>query len=472
VPTYDIVVIGGGTAGLVAAAGSAGLGARVALVERRRLGGECLWTGCVPSKALLAAAAAAHEARGAARFGVRAASVEVDFGAVMAWVRAAQQRIAPHDSPERFRGLGVDVIEGTARFTGARALAVDGRHVAAKRIVVAAGSRPAVPSIPGLTDAPFHTNETVFELDRLPGTLVVLGAGPIGLEFAQAFARLGSTVHVIDSASRLLPREDEETAGLLRRHLEDEGVHIHLATAATRVVRAGAGVRVEAAGPGGEPFVLGADTLLLATGRSPELAPLELSRAGVDATGEGIAVDRTLRTTAAGVWASGDCVGPLHFTHVADYQSRLVVRNAFVPLAARADYRAVPWVIYTQPELAHVGLTEAEARARHGDQVRVWRRPLAELDRAVTDGHTDGLVKLVTDPRGRILGGHILAPRAGEMIMEVTLAMRRGLPAAALATLVHPYPTYGEATRQAADGFYKSRFTGTARSVARWLARR
>ena len=477
---YDLVVIGGGTAGLVTAAGSAGIGARVALVERDRMGGECLWTGCVPSKALIAAGRSAAESRNAERYGVHSGQTEVDFGAAMRWVRDVQQRIAPHDSPERFRALGIDVIQGDARFTGARSVSVDGRTLSAKRVVLATGSSPAVPPIPGLADVPYLTNETIFSLTERPATLLVLGGGPIGLELAQAFTRLGSTVHVFEASPRLLPREDHETAELLGQRLEADGVRLHVGMTATHVERGpdGRGIRLTATSNSDstngsrETLTLDGDALLVATGRTPRLDGLELARAGVEAGKGGIMVDEALRTTAEGVWAAGDCVGPLRFTHVADYQARLVVRNAFFPLRDKADYSVVPWVTFTEPELAHVGLTEEEARERHGDGVRVWRRPFADVDRAITDGETAGLVKLVTTPRGKILGGHILGHGAGNMIGEITLAMKHGISAQALGNTMHPYPTYPEAIKQAAEQYTKSRFTGPVKAVAGWFARR
>jgi pyruvate/2-oxoglutarate dehydrogenase complex dihydrolipoamide dehydrogenase (E3) component len=395
-------------------------------------------------------------------------------------VRDAQQRIAPNDSPERFRTLGVDVIHGDARFTGERTVSVDGRVLSAKRVVLATGSAPAVPPIPGLADVPYLTNETIFSLTERPATLLVLGGGPIGLELAQAFTRLGSTVHVLEAGPRLLPREDHETAELLRQRLDAEGVRVRLGTTVTRVERgpAGRGIRVSATtggdGTSGSPEVLtlDGDALLVATGRTPRLDGLELARAGVEAGKGGITVDDGLRTTAQGVWAAGDCVGPLRFTHVADYQARLVIRNAFFPLSGKADYSVVPWVTFTEPELAHVGLTEDEARERHGDGVRVWRRPFADVDRAITDGETAGLVKLVTTGRGKIVGGHILGHGAGNMIGEITLAMKHGISAHALGNTMHPYPTYPEAIKQAAEQYTKSRFTGRVKAVARWFARR
>lgn len=487
---YDLIVIGGGTAGLVASAGAAGLGARVALVERARLGGECLWTGCVPSKALIASARTAHDAAIAERLGIAVREVRPDFARVMEWVRDAQRRIQPHDSPERFRALGVDVVHGTARFIGERTLDVDGRCLQAKRIVIATGSRPALPAVEGLAAAPHHTNETVFALERQPRTLLVLGGGPIGVELAQAFARLGTTVHLVEAGPRLLAREDEELAGLLARHLEAEGVRVHTSVRVTRATHVASNVgavgavgavdaehtagaiRLEAHGPDGRQLVLEGDTMLVATGRAPVVDSLELARGGVDATERGLAVRRTLATTARGVWAAGDCVGPLRFTHVADYQARLVVRNAFFPFPRPADYRVVPRVTFTAPELASVGLTEQEARERHGSAVRVWRRPFDDVDRAVVDGNPAGLVKLITGRGGRILGAHVLGHGAGNIIETLVLAMARGIPATALATTIHAYPTYPEAIQQAARGYYVSHYTGLVARLGGWLARR
>lgn len=472
---YDVIVIGGGTAGLVTAAGSAGIGARVALIERDRLGGECLWNGCVPSKALIASARAAADARSAPRMGVRTGTVEVDFPRTLQWVRNAQRHIAPHDSPERFRSLGVEVVNGEARFTGARSISVDGRVLTGKRVVIATGSAPAVPPIDGLRDGPYLTNESVFSLHRLPSRLLVLGGGPIGLELAQAFARLGSSVQVLEAATQLLPREDHELAALLVEQLEAEGVQVHLGAKVERVehvtpecVR----LHVAANGTAGAAFTLEGDALLVAAGRSPRVESLDLGVAGIESSGSGITVDAGLRTSAEGVWAAGDCVGPLRFTHVADYQARLVIRNAFMPFRGKAEYRTVPWVTFTDPELAHVGLTEQEAREQHGTAVRVWRRPFGDLDRAITDGQTSGMVKLITNGRGRILGGHVLGHGAGNLIGEITLAMKHGISAHALGATIHAYPTYSEAIRQAAEQYTKSKFRGALKRAVQWYVRR
>lgn len=468
--SYDLIVIGGGTAGLVASAGAARLGARVALIEVNRLGGECLWNGCVPSKALLAAARAAADARGARELGVDA-DPQVDFARVMQWVRTAQERIEPHDSPERFRSLGVDVVQGHARFTGERTVQVDGRQLTARHIVIATGSRPAIPPVDGLAEVPYLTNETIFDVERLPERLLVLGGGPIGLELAQAFVRLGSQVQVLEAMEQLLPREDAELAAALGARLRSEGIEIHLGAAVRSARSVGSQIRLIAQTPAGQQIEFTGDALLVATGRKSHVEGLELQRAGVEADRGGPAVDDRLRTTADNVWASGDVTGGLRFTHVADYQSRLVLRNAFFPFSSRADYTSVPWVTYTEPELAHVGLTEDEARQEHGDDVRVWRRPFDDVDRAIIDGRRDGMVKVVTDSRGRILGAHILGHAAGEMINEIVLAMRHKVSVGALSRSVHPYPTYGEAIRQASEGFYKARLSGVASRIVRWMVK-
>ena len=333
--------------------------------------------------------------------------------------------------------------------------------------MIATGSRPSVPPIAGLESVPYLTNESIFNLEQLPASLLVIGGGPIGLELGQALALLGCAVTVVEALPRIAADEDEEMAALLRATLESDGVAIRTGAPVSSVEPAGAGVAVCAGG-----VRLEAERLLLATGRSPAVAGLELDAAGVEAGPKGIVVDRRLRTTAPRIWAAGDVVGPLRFTHVADYQARLVLRNALFPFSRSVDYAAVPRVIYTEPELARIGLTEAEARERHGDDVRVWRRPFADADRAIADERTEGMVKLVADRRGRLLGAHILGHGAGSMIGQLALAMRNGLGLARIAETILPYPTYPEAVKQAAELQQRERLRGLTARILRSLVRR
>lgn len=451
---FDIIAIGGGAAGLVTAAGAAGLGARVALIERHRMGGECLWTGCVPSKALLACARAAADARDATRFGVKTQSVEIDFRAVMAHVRAAQRRIEPNDSPERFRSLGVEVISGEARFTGERTLRVDQRQLSARHIVIATGSRPVIPDIPGLSNINYHTNETIFELTELPRSMVVLGAGAIGVELAQAFALLGTRVTLIECAPSILPHEDRELTAIVAQELRNAGVTLKVNETVNRIDNVDDAV------------------VLVATGRKPVLDTLDLARGSVNARGDALVIDDKLRTTARNVWAAGDVTGGPRYTHVADYQARTVLRNALFPFSTSVDYDMVPRVTYTIPELARVGLTFEEALERHGDGVRVFTRSYGELDRAIADGRTTGMIKIITGPKGRVLGGHVLGHHASSIIAEVALAMRENIPLSRIAQTLHAYPSYAESVKHSADAYVRSGFKGFAKSAANWLVRR
>lgn len=491
---YDVIAIGAGAAGLVTAAGAAGLGARVALIEQNRLGGECLWTGCVPSKALIAAARAANSVRTADRFGIRTTAPEIDFPAVMAWVRSAQSAIEPHDSPERFRSLGVDVMEARARFVAPRQIQVDGREISGRHVVIATGSRPAIPAIEGLDQVPYHTNESIFGLEQLPASMIVLGGGPVGVELAQAFAMLGTRVTLIEAEPRLLPREDEELVALLQQRLVEGGIIVHSAARVLRASRAGADVQLEfatapaaqsadTAGPNAVPGATAsaqgsstqtvrAELLLVATGRVPALSGLDVEAGDVVVRDGALLLDDRLRTTASNTWAAGDVTGGPRFTHVADYQARLVLRNALFPFTSRARYDRVPAVTFTDPELAHVGLTEAEARQRYGSKVRVWKRAFAELDRAIADGRTFGLVKLVADGNGKLLGAHVLGAGADNLIAELTLALRNGIPLSKIADTLHAYPTYAEAIRQAAERHVHAGFTGLTRRLVRLMVRR
>ncbi len=478
---YDLLVIGGGTAGLVCAAGAASLGARTALVERNRLGGECLWTGCVPSKALVSSARLAAEMRRAADFGLRGGGNPADPGRdgdrILESVRSARAEIQPHDDPERFRDMGVEVLEGRrARFVSEHVVEAGDRRLRGRKIVVATGSRPRVPPVRGLEEAGYFTHETAFDRDSIPGSVVILGAGAIGVEFSQAYRRLGVDVTLVEMAPRVLPLEDAEISALVEEVLEDDGVRVLTSARAVEARTAGrdGGTRRELVlerdgdeGDGGPELVAG-EELFVATGRRPNVDGLELDRVGVEVDESGVVVDDRLRTSRSHVYAAGDVIGGYQFTHVADHEARTVVRNALFPFSSKVDYSVVPWAVFSDPEVARVGLTEAEAREEHGDDVGVYRYDVSELDRAITERSARGMVKLIGDGGGRLLGGHVLAPSAGTMIVELALAMRQGTTIGELADLVHPYPTMSEGIRRAANEYSRSRLTPT---VHRWLDR-
>lgn len=464
---YDIVAVGGGTGGLVTAAGAAYLGADAALVEKDALGGDCLWTGCVPSKALLASARVAHAMRHASRLGLRGASPRHAFGEVMDRMRRARERVAEHDDPERFREMGVDVHFGRARFVDPATLEVDGvGTIRSPRIVVATGAVPAVPPIPGLADAGYLTHESALESDVLPDEIVVLGAGPVGLEFAQVYARLGAAVTVVEMASEILPVEDPDVGATLRGVLEDEGIGFRTGWKAEAVDVVDG--RKQVRGP--EGAVLRCDEIFVATGRTPCTEGLEPERAGIETDGAALRVDETLRTSASGVWAVGDVTGGLQFTHLADAMAKTALRNALFPFSTRVDYSAIPRVTYTDPEVARVGLGRNEAAARGGE---THRYELHDLDRAIVDGRTEGFVEIAADRKGEILGATIVGAGAGDLLQPVVLAMEHDLTLADLSDTVHPYPTMVEGVKRAADAYQRSRLEGTGgrilRKVVSWL---
>lgn len=460
---YDLIVIGGGTAGLVAAAGGASLGARVALVERDRLGGDCLFRGCVPTKTLVKSARVVKIAREAERFGVRVDGYEVDFPAVMARMNRVIERASAHDDPQRFRDLGVDVSLGDeAHFAAPDEVVVGGKSLTGRSVIVATGSQPTAPPVDGLEGVGYLDNVKALQLERLPRSMVIIGSGPIGCEFAQIFARLGSEVSVISSSPLPLPKEDPEIGEVLLRCLEAEGVAFYGGYRAESARREGGEKVVVARDSGdGAEVPLRAEEILVAAGRAPTADPLKLENAGITLEGKGLRVDERLKTTSPGnVYAAGDITGKYLFTHVAEYQGRHAVRNALFPVKSRADHATVPWTTFTDPEVARVGMTEAEARELYGRDVRVFRKPFVEVDRALADGETAGLVKLVTLPGGKILGGHIIGPDAGNLIHEVVLAMARGIPVGVLSQTIHVYPTLAQANQRAADLFYREKLFG------------
>jgi pyruvate/2-oxoglutarate dehydrogenase complex dihydrolipoamide dehydrogenase (E3) component len=468
VPDFDLAVVGAGASGLSVTAVAAQLGLRVVLIERDRMGGDCLNFGCVPSKALLAASHAAQAARAAWRFGVRLPEPDIDWHAVREHVDAVIAAIAPADSETRFRALGATVMRGEARFVTPNALLVDGRTITASRIVIAAGSSAAVPPIPGLERTAFLTNATIFALAERPEHLLILGGGPIGLEMADAFAGLGSRVTVVEAAT-IAGKEDPELVAGLRKCLTERGVTLL------------EGATVSAVEPGPTLVLndgrrIGGSHLLVAVGRQPNLDALKLAEGNVRLSKMGIATDRGLRSlTNRRVYAVGDIadprgIGPRAFTHVGSYHAGIVIRRALFRLPARIDYAALPRVTYARTELAQVGMTEAEATAA-GHRIAILRWPLADNDRATAERDTAGLVKLVA-ARGRVLGAGILAPNAGEMISLWTLAIARRMNLSALASLIVPYPTRTEAAKRAAGSFFLPRLFGPrTKALVRLLAR-
>src|SRR4051794_34129016 len=461
----DICVIGAGAGGLTTAAIAAQLGARTVLIERAKMGGECLNTGCVPSKALLAASKAAHGVRTARCFGMDCTLPEVDFTAIRRHVRGIVDAIAPHDSVERFEGLGVEVVRAEARFVGPREISAGNRTIRTRRVVIATGSEPAIPPILGIASVPYLTNETIFDIDRRPEHLVIIGAGAVGIELAQAHRRLGAAVTIVENA-RALPRDDPELAGMLLRTLQEEGVEIRERTDIKSVETTPTGIALNVETEG-QPIRIAGSHLLIAAGRKPRIDGLDLDRAGIRYDEKGITVDRRLRTTVSGVFAIGDVIDAPHLTHVAGYHAGTVIRNALFRLPAKVDYTALPWVTYTDPELAQVGATAAEARRRYGEEVQVVQLPFAENDRAQTERQTAGLVKIVIHRNGRILGASILAAHAGELAHLWVLAIEQRLKLRHIAAMLAPYPTWGEANKMAAGEFYKPRLFGawTCRAV-------
>ena len=466
----DICVIGGGSGGLSVAAGAAQMGAPTVLIEKGKMGGDCLNYGCVPSKALLAAGHAAQRVRDGARFGVSAGTPSVDAKAVFGHVHGAIAAIAPNDSVERFTGLGVRVVEAHARFTARDQVEAGDVRIKARRFVIATGSSAFVPPIPGLSDVPFHTNETIFYADALPQHLLVIGGGPIGIELAQAHRQLGCTVTVLEIAS-IMPKDDPELVAVVRRQLDAEGLTIREGIKITRVEKDGGGIAVVLDGENGEEKIQGSH-LLVATGRRANVMELGLDAAGVAHSPKGITVDARLRTTNKKIFAIGDVAGGLQFTHVAGYHAGVVIKNALFRMPAKADHRTVPWVTYTSPELAQVGLTEAEAIKAHGDDIRILRWPFHENDRAQAEGETEGMVKAIVTKKGVILGCGIAGPHAGELIQTWVLAMAQKLKIGAVATMIAPYPTFGEVSKRAAGSYYTpSLFSDRTRKIVRFLAR-
>jgi pyruvate/2-oxoglutarate dehydrogenase complex dihydrolipoamide dehydrogenase (E3) component len=462
--TYDLVIIGAGSGGLTAAGFAAQLGAKTALIEKSRIGGDCTWTGCVPSKALLKAAKVAHEARTAARYGVAVSPPTVDMAGVRAYVQRAIQEVYQFETPDALRHEGVEPILAPARFLDPHTVGAGDRIISAKYFLIATGARPAMPDISGIEASSFCTYERIFDNDRLPARLTVIGGGPIGLEIAQAYQRLGAQTTLV--APHLLPKEEPEVQEVLAQVFAREGMN-WLRGRASAIRRRGDAVVVET--PNGEAE---GDLLFVASGRKPTVAGLDLEKAGVRFTEDGIPVDQTLRTNVKHIFAAGDVLGGHQFTHFAGWQAFQAVRNALLVGSASGFSEVVPWVTFTDPEVAHVGLTEAHATEKFPGQVKTFRWELTRADRAVCDGDTDGFIKLVCKPDGALLGATVVAARAGEVITEFVVALKNNLAISDLANAIHAYPTYSTAVQQLASAIAIENFlSGTAGKVVRGLSK-
>ena len=473
-PRYNLVVIGAGTAGLVSAAGAAGLGAKVALVERHLMGGDCLNYGCVPSKAIIRSSRVYADIRDAGLFGLKVSSAaEVDFAAVMARMRRLRAGISQHDSAQRFRDLGVDVFLGEARFSGPDTVEVGGKTLRFKKAVIATGGRAVHPSVPGLPEAGYLTNETVFSLTERPARLLVMGGGPIGCEFSQAFQRLGCQVTLLHKYDRIMNKEDADAAELIQKSFQKDGISLILNARPLQVTKTDKGklVQYDRDGQKGEIEV---DEILIGAGRAPNVEGLNLEAAGVKyeaGKGRGVLVNDKLQTTNPNIFAAGDISLPYQFTHLADFAARIVIQNALFFGRKKFSALTIPWCTYTDPEVAHVGLNEAEAQKK-GIEITTFIKPLSEVDRAIVDGEEEGFVKIhVKKGTDKILGATIVARHAGEMISEITAAMVGNIGLGTLASVIHPYPTQAEAIRQTGDLYNRTKLTpGVKRLFTRFLA--
>jgi len=466
----DICVIGGGSGGLSVAAGASQMGADVVLVERGKMGGDCLNYGCVPSKAVIAAAHTAHVMRASDKFGIKAVEPTVDFQGVHDHIHGIIAGIAPHDSVERFEGLGVTVIQKEGRFTGPREVTAGDTIIQAKKFVISTGSSAGVPPIPGIDATPYLTNETVFDLTEAPDHLIVVGGGPIGSELAQAHRRLGAKVTLLEMFS-VLGKDDPEVTEVVKKRMIEEGIDIREGIKITKVSKEADGISVRVETDGKED-IIGGSHLLIAAGRSPNLEALDLEKADIKYDRRGIDVDARLRTSNKRVFAIGDVAGGLQFTHAAGYHAGIIIRNILFKLPAKVNYDAFPWVTYTDPEIAHVGQTELQAKETLRNDVRILRFAFAENDRAQAERETDGMIKVITDKKGRILGCSMAGSRAGELILPWALAISQKMKIGAMAGVVAPYPTLSEVSKRAAGSFYTpSLFSERTKKIVRFLLR-
>ncbi|HEY3277702.1 MAG TPA: NAD(P)/FAD-dependent oxidoreductase [Syntrophorhabdaceae bacterium] len=451
---YDLIVVGGGAAGMVSSSLAAGLGKKVALVEHRTLGGECTRSGCVPSKALIKSANIYHYAKNAGLMDYGLSTGEGENGIrpdrVFGHVRNVVGKVYHGHRPEVFRERGMELVFGKPAFLDNHHIDVDGKTLSAESFIIATGSRAFIPPIEGIAAVPVLTNETVFELERLPSSMIVLGGGPIGTELAQALARLGVAVTIVEMAEQILIREEKEMRDLLAERFAGEGLTILTRTKALKLEHLGGLIHLTVEGPDKEERVITAETILVAVGRKPNIEDLDLNKAGVDHSAMGITTDKTLRTAAPNIYACGDVVGPYQFSHMAEYQARIATQNALLPVKKHVDYEHYIWCMFTDPELAHAGLTEEQARADHGSSIKVYKWEYANTDRGKTEVEEFGFCKIICDDKYKVLGAHIMGSRAGDLIHELQIIKTLGLPLYKLDSVIHIYPTFSDVIRQPA----------------------
>jgi pyruvate/2-oxoglutarate dehydrogenase complex dihydrolipoamide dehydrogenase (E3) component len=468
---YDLAVIGGGAAGLVASKFAAGIGKKVVLIEKSKLGGECTLYGCVPSKTLIRTANAYHQMKQVDALGLDAGLPRpVPDDRVLSRVRSVVGRVYEGHRPEVVERLGIRVITGSPRFTDRHSVEIDGKKLSAGHFIICTGSSPLIPAIEGLDTVPYLTNQTIFDLERLPQSTIVLGGGPIGIEIAQAFSYLGVGVTVVEMEKQILVKEDRELSDLLADRLASSSIALRTGMKAISLAGGGGTVELTVEDRRGAQSIISGETVLLALGRKANTDSLNLEAAGIEYSPKGIKTDERLRTTARNIYACGDVAGPYQFSHMAEYQARIAARNALLPFKGRVDYRNYIWCTFTDPEFAHAGLTEEEARQQHGDRVRIYRWQYGDTDRARTEAEEFGIGKFICDQSYRLLGAHILGPRAGELIHEAQIARSLGIPFYKLDSIIHVYPTFSDVVRQPAklahiDRLQNSFFVKIAKTV-------
>jgi len=452
---FDVMVLGGGAAGLVAASVAVNFGKRVALIEAKKTGGECTWYGCIPSKALIKSASLVHEAAHLAGYGLATKNVTgLRPAGGLKRVQKVIRTIYSHETPGVLEKKGITVIKGRGTFIDAHHVKAGKQVYSAKKIIIATGSEPLVPPVENIENVPYLTNETVFDLKRPPASMIMLGGGAIGIEMGQAFQRLGTKVTVVEMMERIIPRDDPELTDMLVKKLSDEGMNILTGHKATSASKKGKQVQLTVMDQKGKKRVLKAETLLVSVGRKPRIEGIGLDSAGIRHDSDGLYLDKYLRTSVPHIFAAGDVAGPYYFSHMCEYQGITAATNAILPFKRKVDYSHVPWVTYTDPEIAHSGLTEEEARERYGQKIRVYKKSYGDLDRGITDGNEFGLAKFITKKNGKLLGIHIIGARAGELMHEAHVLKAMGIPFHRLSSVIHAYPSYSDMVRHPARDAY------------------